>query len=337
MPSRSRGHFQASPARSGMLGLVCSVWMETTCTAWLDRGIRVDVLCGAFRPKSHPTGPFPGIWEVIRLGFASDAVIPSAWQGGVTGAHPLVFLHGAGADSSRFDRLGALLTNRVAVDLPGHGAAGGAPLSRVSEMAEAVEALLDREGLEEPILVGHSMGGAVALTVALRQREGPRDTASPRTSTLSGLGLLSTATRLRVAPTFLDALAQGRLPEPFLGFLYGPMARPVDVDLESTSLGRAVLNGVLEMDLRACQAFDVSDQAGELAITASVVTGNADRMTPPSQAQRLHDWFAKPDRVRLTLVEGSGHYVMVERPEATAAALTELRDRVVGLGRSGIP
>ena len=283
------------------------------------------------------------------MGFASQAVIPSAWRGGVTGRSPFVFLHGAGADATRFLRLGGLVENRVAVDLPGHGEAPGEPLRRIEDMAEAVGRLLDHEGWERPILVGHSMGGAVALTLALNHQhpgqaagDGQRDllggaVAVPEPDrALGGLGLLGTATRLRVAPAFLRPLAERRLPEPFVSFLYGSAARAADVAFEATALGRAVLSGLLYADLAACDVFDVSSRAGELRIPACIVTGSEDRMTPPNQARRLAEWFGAPELVSLELVQGSGHYVMLERPTVTAAALNALRGRAM-LGRASVP
>lgn len=265
----------------------------------------------------------------MGVGFASEAVIPSAWRNGVTGPMPFVFVHGAGADATRFRCLAERVSNRVALDLPGHGEAGGPPLRRVADMAAAVLRCSRREGWENPILVGHSLGGAVALALALRM-------ADPQTSEegdiavgrISGLGLLGTGVRLRVAPAILEPLAEGRLPDSFLTFLYGDGARPADVDLESTALREAVLSGVLYADMRACDAFDVTDRAGELRLPAAIVTGTQDRMTPPAKARQLADWFAEPHRVDLRLVEGSGHYVMLEAPDHTAQALLALRDRV---------
>lgn len=274
------------------------------------------------------------------MGFAAEAVVPSGWRGGVTASCPFVFVHGAGADAGRFRRLGERVKNRVAIDLPGHGEAEGPALEHVADMAAAVARLLSREGWEAPILVGHSMGGAVALALALDLREAAAERSvrpAPQSRpAVAGLGLLGTALRLRVAPAISEALAAGRLPDPFLTFLYGKGAQPEDVDLEAESLTRAVRSGVLRTDMQACDAFDVVGRTGEVRLPATVVTGTQDRMTPPVQARQLADWFADPGLVDLRLIEGSGHYVMLENPDETAAALLALRERVAagaGAGR----
>lgn len=77
---------------------------------------------------------------------------------------PVVLLHGLMFDRTTWrpiiERLGAGVRS-LAIDLPGHGETGGAPRS-VSEVAELVHALLDDLGVERPLIVGHSMSGAIA-------------------------------------------------------------------------------------------------------------------------------------------------------------------------------
>lgn len=77
---------------------------------------------------------------------------------------PVVMLHGLTFDRTTWrpiiDRLGAGMRS-LAIDLPGHGETGG-PARSVSEVADLVHALLDDLGIERPVIVGHSMSGAIA-------------------------------------------------------------------------------------------------------------------------------------------------------------------------------
>ena len=84
---------------------------------------------------------------------------------------PIVFLHGMGASAATWDAVGEALSDRyltVAVDLPGHG---GSPcpddpdrFTRDAALADVDELLAT---LDEPaILVGHSLGGYLALAHA---------------------------------------------------------------------------------------------------------------------------------------------------------------------------
>ena len=84
---------------------------------------------------------------------------------------PLVFIHGLGAcaEDWEFQIPEFSKTHRViALDLRGFGRTprGSGPLS-VPRMAADVKALLDALGIVQPVLIGHSMGGAVCLQLAL--------------------------------------------------------------------------------------------------------------------------------------------------------------------------
>jgi pyruvate dehydrogenase E2 component (dihydrolipoamide acetyltransferase) len=87
---------------------------------------------------------------------------------------PLVFLHGLGGSGSTWQTVLADLAARhrvCALDLPGHGASDKpAPATAdysVAGLARAVAQALDLLGLGQAVLVGHSLGGAVAMQVAL--------------------------------------------------------------------------------------------------------------------------------------------------------------------------
>lgn len=237
------------------------------------------------------------------------------------GAHPFVLVHGAGADATRFARLLAEIPGAVALDLPGHGTAGGGPAASIGAYAAAVAALLEREAYERPLLVGHSMGGAIALTCAL---EGAVE--------LGGIGLLASGARLRVHPDILQSLAEGRLPPDLPARMFAATAPPDAVAAERAALAAAADSGLLFADMAACDAFDVTGRLGELRLPAAVVVGSEDRMTPPRLSERLIAGWGEPDAVEGTVVDGAGHYAHIERPGAVARALLRLRGRVAGGG-----
>ena len=86
--------------------------------------------------------------------------------------HPLLFLHGTGCDSSDWKSVIAQLPHHqrhITLDFRGHGQ------SRVptepftlANLADDVLHLLNAIGIQEAILVGHSLGGMVAMEVAKR-------------------------------------------------------------------------------------------------------------------------------------------------------------------------
>jgi pimeloyl-ACP methyl ester carboxylesterase len=85
--------------------------------------------------------------------------------------HPLVLLHGLFDDAEGWDAL-ARDTQRpcFAVDVPGFGASDGPTRPRISAYAEDVVHGLAALGVDDCTLVGHSLGGAIAVAVAERTR-----------------------------------------------------------------------------------------------------------------------------------------------------------------------
>lgn len=83
---------------------------------------------------------------------------------------PLLLLHGLYGSASNWRRIAKALSDAhrvLSVDLRNHGASPWAPTMTYAEMADDVAALIARLALDRPALLGHSMGGKVAMTLAL--------------------------------------------------------------------------------------------------------------------------------------------------------------------------
>jgi pimeloyl-ACP methyl ester carboxylesterase len=77
---------------------------------------------------------------------------------------------------------------------------------------------------------------------------------------------------------------------------------------------------VLYGDFAACDAFDVMDRLSEIRCPTLAICGTADRLTPPKYSTYLCDHI--PD-AQLVLIEGAGHMVMLEQPEAVSRAIAD--------------
>jgi pimeloyl-ACP methyl ester carboxylesterase len=97
------------------------------------------------------------------------AVHYRAW--GDPAAPGLVLVHGGAAHSGWWDHVAPLLTSHrvVAVDLTGHGDSGRRETYDMHQWAREVVAVAAAEGLARPVVVGHSMGGWVAVTTGVEQ------------------------------------------------------------------------------------------------------------------------------------------------------------------------
>lgn len=216
-----------------------------------------------------------------------------------------MFLHGAGCTSEVFAAQSAAFPGSHAPNLPGHDAPGSG--ASVPEFAAFVRAYLERIDARHAVLAGSSLGGAIALEVALQ--------AEPR---VAGVVLLGSGARLRVAPAFLEGLEHDfdATARTIAGYLYAE-ATPQRVE-QSVAAMRRVGPAQTLRDFRACDSFDATGRLDALHVPLLALTGEADRLTPPKFAAFLADRIAS---AQARIVPGAGHFVMIERPEQTNEAI----------------
>jgi pimeloyl-ACP methyl ester carboxylesterase len=233
---------------------------------------------------------------------------------------PLVFVHGSGDSAKSWARVITALPDIpcVALDLPGHGALieqSWLDAPSVGDYAAFVRAEIERRGLIGARVVGHSLGGAVALQLAL---DAPDH--------VSGVALVGTGARLRVLPDLLTAAQADQmatLPQ-LAGFGFAPGQEEARErflrELEP------VAPGALYRDLAACDAFDCRDQLDRIACPALIAVGTEDRLTPPKYAVYLRDHLLHPT---LLEIAGAGHYLPHEAPGELAIALLDWRAQIL--------
>jgi pimeloyl-ACP methyl ester carboxylesterase len=106
----------------------------------------------------------------------------------------LVFIHGAGSNGSVWHLQLAHFKEALAVNLPGHPA--GLGYTSIKDYADFMADYIERNDVKNPVVIGHSMGGAIAIELALRD------------ANMSGLGLVGTGARLKVRPDILRAILE---------------------------------------------------------------------------------------------------------------------------------
>ena len=243
---------------------------------------------------------------------AGERAFYAAYQGDVTGKHNLVLVHGAGG--SHLDWPAPLRrlkgANVYALDLPGHGRSEGPGRSSITAYRDFLLAFLDALGLERAVVVGHSMGGGIALAFALHYPD-----------RLDGLVLVGSGARLRVAPAILTGILSDfeATVDLVCDYAYGPGAAEQLKRLGRQRLSKT-LPEVLHGDYAACDAFDVMERLGEVRCPTLAIGGTADMLTPPKYAIYLRDHIPGAE---LVLVDAAGHMVMLEKPEVVSRAISK--------------
>lgn len=231
----------------------------------------------------------------------------------------LVLLHGAGGSHLSFPpQIRRVSDFRVyALDLPGHGKSGGEGERSIFAYAARVSDWMQTTGLAATVFVGHSMGSAIAQTLALEIPE-----------RVLGLGLIGAGARLRVNPQLLEEIAA---PETYQVALEKIVAWSFDAtclpSLRELAARRMAETrpGVLLADFLACHAFDLTERISEIRCPTLVVCGANDKMTPPRNAHFLAERIPS---AHLEIVPEAGHMVMLEKPEAVAGALARFLAKI---------
>jgi len=219
--------------------------------------------------------------------------------------HTLVFIHSGGADACLWRRQLPYFSHAcycIAPDLTGHGRSEGNGADSVPAYAAFLSRFLDALAIRRPVvLVGHGLGGMIALHLALTDP-----------ARAQALVLVATGSRLRVRSEVLTALGRGEPLDDLVRGLFAP-ATPSEVLREQVRLWHMARPEVRHSDLLACNRYDCTGQVEAVRLPTLVVGGETDPMTPPRGMRSLHQRIAGS---QLALIPEAGHFVMVEQPEA---------------------
>lgn len=231
----------------------------------------------------------------------------------------VVICHGLGEHGARYRHVAERLTDsgyRVVVpDHRGHGRSGGtrANVKRFADLAADVDAVVDRvtvDGLPT-FLIGHSMGGSIALDHALEHQEKLAGLVLSGAAVLPGDDLTPMTLRVakllgRVAPKLplqqLDATSISRDPAVVAAYDADPLVYRGKVP--------AGLGGGL---LATMATFP--DRLPQLRVPLLVLHGTADRLTNPAGSTLAHERAGSPDK-ELKLYDGLYHEIFNEPEKA---------------------
>lgn len=226
---------------------------------------------------------------------------------------PVILIHGAGGTNLFWPpQIRRLHAQRIfAVDLPGHGRSEGVGHHLVADYAQNILDFMKAIRLRAAVMIGHSMGSAVALSLAM---DFPLS--------VIGLGLLGSSARLRVAPAILESAAS---PAGFQNavrlvteYSYARSAEPRLKELASRRMAET-RQSVLYGDFLACDRFDPGEQAlARISAPTLILCGAEDRMTPVRFAESLRDQIKG---ARIEVIPDAGHMMMLEQPALAAEAL----------------
>ncbi|WP_057761304.1 alpha/beta fold hydrolase [Cytobacillus praedii] len=217
----------------------------------------------------------------------------------------LLFIHGAGGTRSKWRTLRNSSSSLYeAIDLPAHGENEYYIISSIQDYA----AYIDQSIQEDTIVVGHSMGGLIALELAARNKK------------VKGLVLAASFYELPVHPKILDKLANGVFPDSLFHASYNKDVSESLLEEERQELNLVPIE-ITYADFKACSEYaEGRSVLSSLDIPICAILGSQDKLLPKGTGDLLRN--TKPD-MHISEIEGSGHYVMLEKQEEFHKALNE--------------
>ena len=229
---------------------------------------------------------------------------------------PVLFLHGLGATGMSWLNVALPLDRRCGVlapDLPGHGGSrtlfSTASLQSFSEMVEELVQALGGEAIH---LVGHSMGGAVAVTLVERAR------LRIASLTLVACAGVTGAFKADFFDRYIGAESADDMAQ-VLATAVGPnyavppvMARSAFAEVRAPG-AQPILREIARV--ASTRVYTPVSSLSGLQGPISVIWGEADPITPVSDAAAFESW------AQIDILPGVGHMPHIEAPQAVHAAI----------------
>ncbi|HHY22215.1 MAG TPA: alpha/beta hydrolase [Bacilli bacterium] len=223
----------------------------------------------------------------------------------------LIFIHGAGGTDNKWRKVKADFKDLDCnfINLPGHGTNEEPICETIEQYAEQ----LSKTITEDCIVVGHSMGGMIAIELAARNRH------------VKGIVLAASFYELPVHPKIIQSLAEGIFPESVFRASY---AKEVDENLlkeEKQELDQAPTEIAMKGFIACDQYKNGEVTFSQLMIPIMAIAGDEDRLIPNGALETLQE---KNERTEGVTIAGAGHYIHLEKSDAFANELHRFYQQV---------
>jgi pimeloyl-ACP methyl ester carboxylesterase len=237
-------------------------------------------------------------------------------------------------------------------DLRGHGLSHpkGSAAFTIKQLSEDLLAVIDDAGVQEAVIVGHSIGGMIALELCkerphllhsrIRGLVLANTTYRPASESL-GVGGAAMSRMERLTRRPLDVLGhhsvpidrlRNVLPPSDLFFVavsvatFGPSASARQIDLIYDMMSETGSDVLFDL-LKSYRHFDVREFLDQVSVPTLVIGGTHDRLTQSSDSIYLAEHMPNTE---LRLLDGCGHMSMLERHREFNTMLEMFLDDVLG-------
>lgn len=277
-------------------------------------------------------------------------------EAGPKGRRGVVFVHGSAlrTDLWHYQMPGIGGHRLIFFDLRGHGRSfpKGERDFTIQTLSDDLEAVIEDSGLDEVVIVGHSIGGMIALQLCAERPSWMGDrikglvlahtTYRPAYDTSIGGAVVSKLERLIRNPLDLMGGYHERIErlrkiirptdQVFLAVsfaAFGPHASAKQIDFTYDMLADTSADVLFDL-VKSYRDFDVTDILTEVTVPSLVITGTHDRLTIPKASEYLAEHLPKAE---LQVFQDCGHMTMLERPDDFNTMIGRFFDDVLGTER----
>jgi pimeloyl-ACP methyl ester carboxylesterase len=232
------------------------------------------------------------------------------------GENEVVLIHGLGADASVWDNVSGLLHNSMHVvtyELHGHGSTPPLESPTIAAEAAALGDWLRANDLPYPTLVGHGLGGMIALQFAL---DHPAD--------VRRVVLIDATPRQLASPQEKEALAKSLLEDydHFIANRYFMVSKDDKIAHKAVDMALRTDSTTLASLLLSTFGWDVSKRLAGFSVPMLIVGSDNFLPEPGNERATLASYGFGPSRtLHFKRLAGTGHYVMLEQPGQLASLL----------------
>lgn len=247
---------------------------------------------------------------------------------------PIVLIHCFGCSLRWWDSMMPLLSAKhrvIRIDLLGHGGSAKPKTGySITDQAGLVAGALDRLGVQGAVVVGHSLGGSVAVSVAEQASELVDRVVIIDQAPDSSYGELDLLTKLVTWPVIGEALWRvkvGSLIKEGYKQAFAPgfdvssgFEDPDQVVLDSKAMTHTSFTGTIDAEDEFTDAMPLDARMRAVAVPLMVIFGAEDQIYDVGPALAA---YATVPGVRTATIKGAGHSPNVEKPQETARLVLE--------------
>jgi len=243
---------------------------------------------------------------------------------------PIVFLHGFNESVFVWDLVIPDLSNQfqcICIDLPGFGKSGLPANLSMSYMADAVYRVLDELKLEKPVIVGHSMGGYVALELIHKHPDYLSGAALVHSTALADTDEKK-ANRIKT----IEFLEKNPLDAFFKVFIQGLFA-PFNLNHKNLEFVNELVfktnkNSVMAATKAMMEREDRTEVLRNVEIPWLFIAGKHDQLIP-IKSMSLQSSYC--NKALFKILQNTGHLGMIEEPEKTAQIIQEFLNWITSI------